>query len=115
MIGIAEMFAELDGRARMWEQLEIVFPILRARQRERWRENKRWQRRQGKAQDTYARRWETDANFRQRRRAYWREYDARRGRSGSTRRTRPEYKVSRRLLVAKAEIARRIADQKAAA
>lgn len=35
MIGIHEMFAALDGRDRMWEQLEIWAAFARARKRER--------------------------------------------------------------------------------
>ncbi len=114
MIGIAEMFVELDGTQRMWEQLEIVFPILRARQQERWRENKRLQRASKKTRDSYAARWKNDAAFRERRRAYWRDYDVRRGRTKTTRRSRSESSNSRYMLAAKQEIARRIAARSAA-
>ena len=113
MIGIAEMFAELDGTQRMWEQFEIVFPLLHAKQQEHWRENKRRQRALKQDKDSYSKRWKSDATFREHRRAYWREYDKRRGRSASTRRPRQSTDVSRYMLAAKREIAKRIAARRA--
>ena len=81
MIGIAEMFAELDGYDRYAVELQVAAAYINEKLRERWRENKRRQRAAGKVKpdrDAYARRYASDAAFRERRKAYWRERDRKR-------------------------------------
>ena len=79
---IAEMFAALDGYERAELDLAAVGAWRLESLREHWREAKRRQRQGGadRARDRagYARRYATDEAFRERRRAYWRAYDARR-------------------------------------
>lgn len=62
MIGIAEMFAELDGYDRYREALEIVGAVAKSARREYWREY-------------HLKRKKFDPAYRARRKAY----DARRG------------------------------------
>lgn len=92
MDSIADMFAELDGYQRyavaleQWgawrkEQRRSGTPRRSTeRDRDRWRKSKRLARASGDAPSRarYAARYKTDAAFRQRRLAYWRDYHAKR-------------------------------------
>jgi hypothetical protein len=81
VIGIREMFAELDGYQRYEDALVVFGALANDKQRERWRANKRRQRAEGKTKpdrDSYKKRWKNDAAFRERRREYWRAYDKKR-------------------------------------
>lgn len=85
MTGIREMFADLDGYQRYEADLVIMSSFTLERQRERWRANRKRQRARPEVkqrdQKAYAERFAIDAEFRERRRAYWRDYDkARRAR-----------------------------------
>lgn len=87
MTGIAELFAELDGRADHHAVMLATVAAAMERQRARWREDKRRQRaamkRAGKKPDRrwYAERYKNDAAFRERRKAYWRAYSKRKARA----------------------------------
>lgn len=85
---IAEIFGDLAGDDRRDADVAWRAAHQREKDRERWREAKRRDRarrkRSGNALDRtkdqrhYAKRYATDAAFRERRKAYWHDYDNKR-------------------------------------
>lgn len=81
---IAAIFGDLAGDDRRDADVAWRAAHQREKDRERWRQAKRRLRlrlkREGKKQDQrhYAKRYATDAAFRERRKAYWRDYDKKR-------------------------------------